>query len=380
MLRDLAGQTDYVAPFELYSGLLGAGGGRERLLARLGPDAADPIEEFLSLALAYERENTASLEGFLHWLMAGEIEIKRDLEQAQGAVRLMTVHGAKGLEAPVVILPDTLQVPNKSEELLWVGEDKNALAVWRVRAGYDGPVVGRALQAQKLAQQQEYRRLLYVALTRAKDRLYLCGWNTQNKPPAGNWYELVEQAMSRLGEERLAESVDFDFTGEITEGWAGPGWRFALGDAAWEAAVAGAGRQSQTRRASDGVPARLGLAGGTGRTGAAAAARPLAPGGERTTGALAPGCGRRTGPGDRRRWPALPARAVDPPTAAEPARPRPDGAAGRRAALPGEPTARPFRGSGRGDPGGMPRRHCRAGTGAALRPRQPRGSAARWPD
>src|SRR3546814_6671732 len=100
LLEDLAARADYVAPFELYSALLGAGRGREKLLARLGPDAADPLDEFLSLALAYERENAPSLEGFLHWFDAGELETKRDLEQEHGAVRVMTVHVSKGLEAP----------------------------------------------------------------------------------------------------------------------------------------------------------------------------------------------------------------------------------------------------------------------------------------
>ncbi|MGF1592372.1 MAG: double-strand break repair helicase AddA [Kiloniellaceae bacterium] len=227
-LEALAARADYVAPFELYSALLGAGRGREKLLARLGPDAADPLDEFLSLALAYERENAPSLEGFLHWLSAGELEIKRDLEQEHGAVRLMTVHGSKGLEAPVVILPDTLQLPNAPDGLLWVddGKDARPLAVWPVKSDYDLPLLGAARAARRLAQEQEYRRLLYVALTRAEDRLYLCGWQTKRSAPAGNWYELVEAALSRLAEGGEAEAVDFDFTREIgADGWAGPGWR-----------------------------------------------------------------------------------------------------------------------------------------------------------
>ena len=232
-LGALAARADFVAPFELYSALLGAGGGREKLLARLGPDAADPIEEFLSLALAYERENTASLEGFLHWLAAGDLVIKRDLEQAHGAVRLMTVHGSKGLEAPVVVLPDTLQTPNPDDGLLWVedGTSAPALSVWPVKTQYDLPVITRARAAGKLAQEQEYRRLLYVALTRAMDRLYLCGWQTRRNAAAGTWYHLAEDALSRLAEAGAARAVDFDFTGEIDEGWAGPGWRFSLGSA-----------------------------------------------------------------------------------------------------------------------------------------------------
>jgi ATP-dependent helicase/nuclease subunit A len=233
-LEELAARADYVAPFELYSGLLGAGRGREKLLGRLGPDAADPLDEFLSLALTYERENVPSLEGFLHWLSAGDLEIKRDLEQEHGAVRLMTVHGAKGLEAPVVILPDTLQQPGAADGLLWLADGKAApeLALWPVRRDYDLPLLGQARAARQQAQAEEYRRLLYVALTRARDRLYLCGWSPKNTPPAGNWYELVGQALGRLADEGQAEAVTFDFTGEGpgdlgAEGWAGPGWRLA---------------------------------------------------------------------------------------------------------------------------------------------------------
>ncbi len=243
-LEGLAARADFVAPFELYAGLLGAGRGREKLLARLGPDAADPLDEFLSLALAYERENVPSLEGFLHWLSAGEPEIKRDLEQAHGAVRLMTVHGAKGLEAPVVILPDTLQLPRGSEDLLWVADEGAAppLAVWPVKSDYDLPRLGTARAAARLAQEQEYRRLLYVALTRARDRLYLCGWETRRKAPEGNWYQLVGAALDRLAGEGKAEAVAFDFSAELgAEGWQGPGWRLSRPQSAAVEAAAPAG-------------------------------------------------------------------------------------------------------------------------------------------
>ena len=234
-LEDLAARADYVAPFELYSALLGAGRGREKLLARLGPDAADPLDEFLSLALAYERENAPSLEGFLHWLSASELEIKRDLEQAHGAVRLMTVHGSKGLEAPVVILPDTRQLPKAPDGLLWVGDGtaKPPLAVWPVKSDYDLPILAAARGGRKRAQEQEYRRLLYVALTRAQDRLYVCGWDTKKSASPGNWYDLVGSALDRLaddgpGDDAEVEAVDFDFGRDIgADGWRGSGWRLA---------------------------------------------------------------------------------------------------------------------------------------------------------
>ncbi|MFQ5985723.1 MAG: UvrD-helicase domain-containing protein, partial [Alphaproteobacteria bacterium] len=100
-LAELLARVDYLRPFELYAEVLNARGGRERLLRRLGPEADDPLNEFLALALAYERVNAPSLEGFLHWVEAGRAEIKRDLEQSErDEVRVMTVHGAKGLQAP----------------------------------------------------------------------------------------------------------------------------------------------------------------------------------------------------------------------------------------------------------------------------------------
>ena len=116
-LLDLVGD---VPPFELYSRILGAGGGRHKLVGRLGPDAEDPISEFLDLALAFERTHVPSLEGFLHWLEAGAVEVKRDPEQeTRDTVRVMTVHGAKGLQSPIVFLPDTMQAPRATPRLLW---------------------------------------------------------------------------------------------------------------------------------------------------------------------------------------------------------------------------------------------------------------------
>ena len=105
------GVADWMAPFEFYSEVLGARGGRAALLGRLGPESGDAIEEFLALALAYGRAHPPSLQGFLHWVQDGRAEIARDFEQGRDEVRIMTVHGAKGLEAPVVFLPDTMRKP-----------------------------------------------------------------------------------------------------------------------------------------------------------------------------------------------------------------------------------------------------------------------------
>ena len=123
-LVGLLARSDYSTPFEFYSNLLDARQGRRKMLASLGPDAADPLSEFLNLALDFEKTHVPSLQGFLHWMETGKAEIKRDLEQARpDAVRVMTVHGAKGLQAPIVFLPDTLQSPTQYPSLYWAEDD-----------------------------------------------------------------------------------------------------------------------------------------------------------------------------------------------------------------------------------------------------------------
>lgn len=197
-LAALLGQVDFTRPYDFYAGLLAAGG-RQRLLARLGVEAEDPLYEFLSLALAYERTNAPSMQGFLHWLAAGNTQVKRDLEQGGGQVRVITVHGAKGLQAPVVILPDTTQVPSHSPRLLWP-TDKNVM-LWAPYSGDRDSLATQAHQQARAAQDDEYRRLLYVAMSRAEDRLYVCGWNTGRPPAADCWYNLVAQALMPIAQE-----------------------------------------------------------------------------------------------------------------------------------------------------------------------------------
>ena len=196
-LSALAAKADLWTPHELFAHLLNQGGKR-KLLARLGPEAEDPLDEFIGLTLTYEQMHPPSLQGFLHWLEQGGTEIKRDLDQGGGAVRIMTVHGAKGLQAPIVFLPDTLQKPRRQAGLLWL---EGGLPLWAAgRAGLSEK--GREAQdAQDQARDDEYRRLLYVAMTRAEDRLYVCGWNTRQQAPEDCWYKLIEQGLRPLAME-----------------------------------------------------------------------------------------------------------------------------------------------------------------------------------
>ena len=231
-LSDLLARADFVPPYELYAEILGAQGGRRMLLERLGIEAEDPVEEFLALALGYEREHVPSLQGFLRWLVAGDTEVKRDLVARQrDEVRILTVHGAKGLEAPVIFLPDTMQLPTLPDTLLWT--ERGGLPIWCPRRDLAVPSYAAEKRSLRARQLQEYRRLLYVALSRARDRLYICGWQTQDSPNEESWY-----ALCRSGLARTATPFPFDAAPLIgADGWCGEGLRLASAQTAtpaWE--------------------------------------------------------------------------------------------------------------------------------------------------
>ncbi|MSO98392.1 MAG: double-strand break repair helicase AddA [Rhodospirillaceae bacterium] len=197
-LADLLAKVDYLSPFTLFSHVIVACDGRRKALGRLGLDADDPIDEFLALALAYEKNHPPSLQAFLHWVEQGEIEIKRDLEQGGGdAVRIMTVHGAKGLQAPIVFLPDTMQAPTQRDAVLWTNEAIPA-PLWVPSATDADDISGELREAAKASQLEEYRRLLYVAMTRAEDRLYICGWENKRASADGHWYSLIRAAIEPM--------------------------------------------------------------------------------------------------------------------------------------------------------------------------------------
>jgi ATP-dependent helicase/nuclease subunit A len=211
-MREPLANADIAPPFEFYAHVLSALGGRRRLTARLGHEANDPMDEFLNLALTFERDHVPSLQAFLHWLAAGATEIRRDLDRGHGEVRVMTVHGAKGLEGEIVILPDTTQLPKTRAETPLVAVD-GALLWQRSKVK---PVVEAHAERQD-EQMQEYRRLLYVAMTRARDRLYICGYVTNRAIAAESWYMLASAALTPI-----AQQIDGDD---------GPVWRIASGDA-----------------------------------------------------------------------------------------------------------------------------------------------------
>jgi ATP-dependent helicase/nuclease subunit A len=189
-------------PFTFYARVLGAAGGRKRFLARLGHEADDALDEFLNLALDYERRETPSLQGFVAWLRAAQTDVKRDMEITRDEVRVMTVHGAKGLEAPIVVLADTTTPPagppQRQPRLLSLppsGPHSPNCFVWTGAKASDTAPVSAARERARREAEEEYRRLLYVAMTRAIDRLVICGAEGERGRPEGCWWDLVFDAL-----------------------------------------------------------------------------------------------------------------------------------------------------------------------------------------
>ncbi|MDO5611966.1 MAG: double-strand break repair helicase AddA [Paracoccus sp. (in: a-proteobacteria)] len=196
VLNDLAGQADFLRPYDLIARLLIRHGGRARLIARLGPEAQEGIDELMSQALAYETVETPSLTGFLTWLSGDDVEVRRQVAGSGGGlIRVMTVHGAKGLEAPVVILPDTAKRrKNAKTAPIRVGD----LTLWRGARADRPPPMDQTAQAEEQAGDQERRRLLYVALTRAESWLIVAAAGDTG---AGldSWHALVAQGAAQAG-------------------------------------------------------------------------------------------------------------------------------------------------------------------------------------
>ena len=201
----LLSRVDYAAPHDLLSEALGPLGARARLFARLGPQAAEPVDELLSAALLYAGSHPASLQGFLHWLELSAAEVKREGETEGDTVRIMTVHGSKGLEASLVILPDTTLLPPAEQGIAWTVDKSTGaeLPLWQPNAHFACQAVQTLRAKAEAARLCEHNRLLYVALTRARDRLLICGWEPHRQQP-GTWYEQTRAALAGVGAEEVA--------------------------------------------------------------------------------------------------------------------------------------------------------------------------------
>jgi ATP-dependent helicase/nuclease subunit A len=199
-------------PFEFYARLLGMAGPdghtqRQRLLLRLGGEAEDALDEFLNQVLAAEARGIHDLERLAAELDALDITVKREMEGERHEVRVMTAHGAKGLEAPIVFLPETtLTQTQRGSPLMPAGREDDAGFLWCSAASKDCAATTEARKRRDLREKDETYRLLYVALTRARDRLVLCGRIAEQKDPAKllGWWGAVRDA---LAHENVAPAV-----------------------------------------------------------------------------------------------------------------------------------------------------------------------------
>jgi ATP-dependent helicase/nuclease subunit A len=201
-LERWANEAAFRRPFEFYSGVLGRDGIREKMIGRLGQEAGDILDEFLGFALAQEKAGLPGLETFLATLETSAPEIKREMDQTRDEVRIMTVHAAKGLEAPMVFLVDSGSAPFHNQHLPRLMPFAPS-GILRGGKGYLWRAPGEKLssRARRIEFEicdradDEYRRLLYVGMTRAEDRLIVCGFHGKQAPRPSTWHSLVTAAL-----------------------------------------------------------------------------------------------------------------------------------------------------------------------------------------
>ncbi|MBV9899957.1 MAG: double-strand break repair helicase AddA [Alphaproteobacteria bacterium] len=207
-LQSLLAMADYATPHQFLETILsGPIQGRRRLLERLGPEARDPIEELLSAALEFEAASAPSLQRFLDWFSRGDVEIVRDPSAPLDAVRVMTVHGSKGLQAPVVILADACADPERGRAgnrlvSFALGTEGPAVPLFRPRRDELAEPLAAELEMQDVREREEHWRLLYVAMTRAEERLYIggaLGPADRGLASERSWHAAVAAALGAAG-------------------------------------------------------------------------------------------------------------------------------------------------------------------------------------
>ncbi len=216
-LQHLCNLVDYVRPYELFNYVLTKLDGRKKFILRMGYEVEDALDEFINQVINFEKNHIPSLQNFVEWITEHNLEIKREAKQNDvDAVRLMTVHGSKGLQARVVFLPDTNvanNVINKQKVLI---DETSDLAYFPLNKDYyeENTLKLNISLAQK--EEQERKRLLYVALTRAEDELYICGYAGSDKKEKGNsWYEYCNNTLKEQGISIDNGGYAYEVAGEI---------------------------------------------------------------------------------------------------------------------------------------------------------------------
>lgn len=198
LLQSSLEKIEQQTPYELIAEILSVGGGRQRLYARLGLQVGEALDELLNLALTFENNHVSSLQEFRHWLEVSEVEVKRELsDDGRGQVRIMTVHGSKGLQAPIVFIAEQRRQPPPRPGLFWLSSETD-VPVWVVEKKTDVPITAAARAIFVQRREEEENRLLYVALTRAEDRLYICGWRREKNISHPSWHDHVSDALTEM--------------------------------------------------------------------------------------------------------------------------------------------------------------------------------------
>ena len=203
---------------------------RRAIMGRLGKDAFDPLDEFLNQARAFEHNETPSLQHFIRIQKSQSTAIKRehdpDKTSQTGEVRIITVHGSKGLQAPIVILPDTLSGPNSGpskpeKRLLWPNQSNLDIPLWSPRKDMDYTAYQDAMAVLDERLNEEHRRLLYVAMTRAEDRLYIGGALGKRKKAESiqpdSWYALIQNGLKTISGHEKTPSGGLKITNPQTK-------------------------------------------------------------------------------------------------------------------------------------------------------------------
>ncbi len=205
LLKDLRNRVDFLRPYDLLERALVHHDGRRKLIARLGAEAEDAIDELLNQALAYERTAVPSLTGFLSWLEADQVQVKRQADGAGGRIRVMTVHGSKGLESEIVILPDTAdRHPQERNTLL---TDADGRVLWKTNVDDSPPLIAALREQNQARDGEENLRLLYVAMTRARCWLMVAGAGKSKKD--GTWHNIIAAGMAKLAVEAIPNGVRY---------------------------------------------------------------------------------------------------------------------------------------------------------------------------
>lgn len=215
-LNDLINKSKSCSIYELLFYIFEIKGMRKKIKERFRYLADEVIDEFLSLSSAYEKNhNNSTILNFVYFIENTEIKIKRDMEQSNDEVKIMTVHSSKGLEAPIVILPDTNHNGgkiNKIDKFLFSEQpgDNFEIPLLNLKSSN---FIDNIVNEEKNKAENEYLRLLYVAITRAENELYVCDCESgkNSKPNDGNWYQIIKSALENSGAKvRKSDNIEGD--------------------------------------------------------------------------------------------------------------------------------------------------------------------------